>query len=123
MSGHFAKYAKKLQEKGYDPVPIKPGEKKITLKDWQNRQDLVNRKGQGWKGVSHRTAVAPAIDVDCRDSGVTQQLVEWMYNKGFRGFRYGERPKFACIAQWESTPQRKIISTEYDLGRIEILGV
>lgn len=126
MNHYFALYAKKLQELGYDPIPINPGEKRITIPDWQTKDftDIINNPGRkGYKGISHRTAKAPAIDVDIRDSGVTAQLVEWMHHKGFSAFRYGERPKFACIAQWCGEPQRKRISTEYDLGRIEILGV
>jgi hypothetical protein len=125
---YFTTYAKQLQDLGYDPITVPYGEKNPGKNVWQSHdyQGAIESTRKKASGIGHRTKAAPAIDVDVRDAGIANQLAVWLDNKGFKSFRYGQRPKFACIARWPDAPQVKRTSAVFDNNdsedKIEILG-
>jgi hypothetical protein len=86
---YFATYAKQLQEKGYDPIPINIRAKAIYDVGWQSRDysEKIDNPPTRNRGVSLRTKTTPAIDVDVTDPALANSLVEYLHARGFRAFR------------------------------------
>ncbi|MBT8152740.1 PriCT-2 domain-containing protein [Epibacterium ulvae] len=135
MAEHFLRsHGRRLLEHGYPIVPIKRGSKfPRGLKDWQHtRADgtklgrwLSNGFADGGVGVLCRDF--PGVDLDVRDAGITQKLVEWCEEHiGPTVQRVGEAPKI-LLAYRTDTPFAKVASAKYEdfFGiehKVEILG-
>jgi len=68
------KLAKLLYEKGFEPIPIAPGQKYPTLKGWQK----ITLPVDPWPknhGIGLRTGRLSGIDIDVYDDGIIQFLL------------------------------------------------
>jgi len=124
VTNYFKKYAKKLQDNGYDVLPIGIRKKAIFDTDWQNKDysTLIDNPPNRAKGVSLRTVCCPAIDADITDTEISNHMAEWLHTRGFNARRYGNAPKFMTLARWPGEPQTKRASATYGNNRIELLG-
>ena len=141
----FATIAPLLQDFGYSPVPIKPGEKAPLVDDWQaghpvehylpHRHPTTGRVTDcaRW-GTGILTATTPAIDVDVRDKELVRALIDLADDLiGGAPFRIGNPPKallpfatdqpFEKIAgRWFGLPGEDWRAPSYSPHRVEVLG-
>lgn len=132
MINTYSDVALSLLRNGYEPVPIEPGQKKITIAGWST-VDINENTVRNWcrshskHGVGIRTTRNPAIDIDILDPVAADLAAEAVVSVlGTEPpMRVGQAPKRLFICRTD-TPFRKL-RREYvdDLGEIhavEILG-
>lgn len=82
-----------LVQRGYEPLPIAPGEKRPTIKGWSKLtvdQECVEKwvsNGRASHYVGLRTGRVVAVDIDIDDAELTERLVEdasWTLGEGLR---------------------------------------
>lgn len=124
--------AQKLLENGFEPIPIAPGKKYPTLKNWSTMEvnsDTVNmwkNMGLGDSGVGIRTGKVFAIDVDVDDKKITEQLVDFIQlSLGDGLIREGKPGRALLVYRTEKDFNKKKINLCKD-GKIkysiEVLG-
>lgn len=139
----FSDYAPALLGAGFEPIPIRPGEKAPAPKGWR-RGEITGARVERWArefpsgalGVrlGHPVPGDPtlwllALDADTMSPGVAERLRAWLYDL-YPGAptRIGRPPKFLMPFLYRSTtPPTKRMSPRYvDLiglhHRIEVLG-
>ena len=137
MAAPFAPYGETVQryaDLGFHPVPIKPGEKRPAISDWNNvdPQRAVNL-GAYFEdaGLGVRTDNLAPIDVDVTDIDVATDLLRYVTKRVIKAdpalVRYGCPPKFLVLCQpeqahpkWTSPAYRDHVG---QMQRIECMGV
>lgn len=135
MTGPFLKHGAALVENGYSIVPIPSGRKGPMIPDWQDLRiadaaaleafasgkhkaerdgklvDVPNVKPADGVGIMTRNN--PAIDIDCFDREIVDQMIEWCENNiGVAPIRVGRAPK-ALMVYVTDEPFRKYTSARY----------
>ena len=133
MKKFLAEYGERLLARGYNIVPIPPGEKGTTLKSWTSlkadNEHLQKWLGNGYSnaGVGVQTKHSPAVDIDVYDKDCVNKLLTWCEeNIGVTVTRVGQEPKTLMVYRCEK-PFKKVQSSAYEdwlgnLCRVEILG-
>lgn len=119
MSGLFKKHGHALVANGYSIVPIPIGRKGPAVEDWQTNpaktpEAVDNLAAEHPKdGVGILTRETPAVDIDCYDQDIVDQMVEWCNdNIGEAPLRVGKAPKALLLfAAGEIFP--KVTSARY----------
>lgn len=135
MTGPFLKHGAALVANGYSIIPIPTGRKGPLVPDWQSvrikdqEQFKAFAKGfhkaeRGGKivdapnvrdsdGVGILTRNNPAIDIDCLDATIVEQMVQWCDdNIGAAPLRVGRSPK-ALLLYVTDAPFGKYTSARY----------
>lgn len=133
MTQYYKDYGAQLIRNGYNIVPIVPGAKRPSVKNWPQHaandavyHDLIKR-GHANDGVGILTALTPAIDIDVHDASIVEKLITWCEKHiGATVQRVGQAPKTLLVYRTE-TPFSKVCSAAYQdrfgqMNRIEILG-
>ncbi|WP_347460979.1 phage/plasmid primase, P4 family [Acinetobacter sp. ANC 7454] len=138
---NFREQGKKLLAYNYLIVPIKQGEKRPALKDWQDARisaaDLLKYPNCGI-GVLTGQGQFPicAVDIDVLDEALAEEYAEWCRdNLGVSCERVGKAPKMLMvyraedanwgksISGWFATPEEaKKPFKEMVKQRLEVLG-
>ncbi len=130
---HFQKQGRALLGNGYLIVPIKPGEKRPALPNWQTSRlgagDLSRYPGNG-VGVLCGQGAHPicAIDIDTTDEALAQRFVGWCRsNLGDTCERVGNAPKILLTYRAAAEGWGKVTGAWFsdELGeehRLEVLG-
>lgn len=130
---YFQKQGRALLANGYLIVPIKPGEKRPALNNWQSARlgasDLTNYPGHG-VGVLCGQGAHPicAIDIDVTDSDLADRFADWcLHNLGATVARVGMAPKILLVYRAEGEGWSKATGAWFEDGegerhRIEVLG-
>ncbi|MGD9698474.1 phage/plasmid primase, P4 family [Acinetobacter sp.] len=138
---NFREQGKKLLAYNYMVVPIKPGEKRPALKDWQDSRisaaDLLKYPNCGI-GVLTGQGQFPicAVDIDVLDEDLASEYADWCRdNLGVSCERIGKAPKMLMvyraeepnwaksISGWFATPEEAVKPfKEMVKQRLEILG-
>jgi len=138
---NFREQGKKLLAYNYMVVPIKPGEKRPALKDWQDSRisaaDLLKYSNCGI-GVLTGQGQFPicAVDIDVLDEDLASEYADWCRdNLGVSCERIGKAPKMLMvyraeeanwaksISGWFATPEEAVKPfKEMVKQRLEILG-
>ena len=129
---YFKQHGQDLLRAGYEVLPIRPGEKRPALKNWESL--LVDKKAVAdWSkqfpsaGLGIRTTKTPAVDIDVRDAEIVEKIIEWCQEHIGRTIaRVGYAPKTLMVYRTEK-PFTKLSSKKYRdwqglEHRIEILG-
>jgi putative DNA primase/helicase len=113
---NFREQGKKLLAYNYLVVPIKPGEKRPALKDWQDARisatDLLKYPNCGI-GVLTGQGQFPicAVDIDVLDENFAEEYAEWCRdNLGVSCERVGKAPKMLMVYRAEEANWGKSIS-------------
>jgi len=116
MSGPFKKYGPALVANGYQIIPIPLGSKGPILKNWRERypksSDEATAMGERHNkdGVGILTTWTPAIDIDCLDESVSQQMEQFVRdNLDDAPLRIGKWPKRLMLFS-TSKPFTKVTS-------------
>ncbi|MBI1450347.1 PriCT-2 domain-containing protein [Acinetobacter sp. FL51] len=114
--GNFREQGKKLLALNYTVVPIKQGEKRPALKDWQDSRisaaDLLKFPNCGI-GVLTGQGQFPicAVDIDVLDESLAEEYAEWCRdNLGISCERVGKAPKMLMVYRAEDPNWGKSIS-------------
>jgi hypothetical protein len=115
--------AKGLYEKGLEPIPIAPGEKFPTIKDWTNISLPIHPFPKD-HGIGLRTGKLSAIDIDVYDQDINQFLIDSLNFPHLT--RVGQPPK-VLIPVLCPEIDKKIMSDAYvdtqgEMHRIEVLS-
>jgi hypothetical protein len=122
--GHptYAEVALKLLDNGYEPLPIRRGDKRPTIKGWSTipiDEDQVRRWSEtfGHCGVGLRTGRLVAVDIDLLDPDVAWSVAETVTRSlGSTLVRVGRFPKRVLLYRTTSPfPKHKV-------GQIEVLA-
>lgn len=123
-----------LVERGYEVIPIAPGEKRPALSDWVNIESTAANVRRWWQspqlargGIGIRTAHTPAVDLDILDEGMVRELESFIVNSfGDAPARVGRHPKrlllFAAPKPFLKIASRFYQSPDGRRHRVEILG-
>lgn len=116
---HFQKQGRALLANGYLIVPIRPGDKRPALKNWQTSRigasDLANYTKHG-VGVLCGQGAHPvcAIDVDTTDAELAQRFIDWCSEHlGVTCERVGKAPKILLPYRAAESGWRKGLSTPF----------
>jgi hypothetical protein len=122
--GHptYAEVALKLLDNGYEPLPIRPGDKRPAVKDWSSIP-IDEERVLSWVeifghcGVGLRTGRLVAIDIDLLDPDVAWTVSETVTRSlGSTLVRVGRFPKRVLLYRTTSRfPKHKV-------GQIEVLA-
>lgn len=130
----FQQYAAALLASGYLPIPIKPGEKRPALQDWEQltAEAIANLKGFASCGLGLLTGQGAeplcAIDIDSEDAELVTAVVGWCQtNIGMPLARTGRAPKTLLLYRAAEAGWRKITGAWFEDGegrshRVEVLG-
>jgi len=126
VCGYFYQRRNQYHANGYDPIPIKPGEKyPADLSGWEQQEflsmELYPCSGIGSWGIGVRTKQMPAIDIDVMDIVVEQQVrakVSEMLPGGLQLLRIGMAPKSLIPCRLDGPAFKKITTAEYESGMI-----
>lgn len=134
----YAERAPELAEQGFEPIPVRPGEKRPALPNWQSCKIEVEAWSRKYPnhGVGLRLghATGPdefiiALDVDVLDPDVAEALAKDADEiLGPSPVRVGRAPKALRLYRLQSkTPPRKRASFAFfdaleDQHRVEVLG-
>jgi hypothetical protein len=135
MPQYLKDFGERLCELGYHVLPVRPGTKGVTEKNWPNTYADAQQirkwytNGHAPSGVSINAKYCPLIDVDVLDEEVAQAMSDAI-DRIFAGepnlmTRTGLAPKFGVPMQSDGSI-RKISSAVYTDGthdhKVEILG-
>lgn len=132
MEHYLKQHGGVLVDNGYQIVPIKPGTKYPELKAWQKvdaREELPKwlSNGHAESGIGILTKWNPAIDIDCRDQEVVDEILDHIeLTLGGAPIRIGDAPKTLLLYRTDE-PFRKVASKRYRSPdgaehQLEILG-
>lgn len=129
---NFLDYALRLIANGYRIIPVRAGEKRPGIKDWQEshatpgmvRSWAKNGFANGNIGII--TANNPAIDLDIYDAAMAEKMEAWCLSEfGDTPVRIGRAPK-RLLMYCTDAPFTKMFSTFADARgtkhKIEVLG-
>ncbi len=130
--GFMADKGRSILRNGYNPIPVKPGQKAPSIDDW--RREITEADVENWvsngranHNVGITTGAIVLIDSDIQNQGMSKRIKDWIeLHLGFAPVRVGNYPKFGMMFRTEK-PFRKISSQPWldPEGRkvqIEILG-
>lgn len=118
---------------GYEPIPIRPGTKAPTIKQWQSitvdapQIDRWLANGSADAGVGVRTGALCAIDIDITDKAAVKQVVSWCdQHLGPAHRKQGQAPKVTLLYR-RHTPGAKVTTPRYtdlygNTHQVEVLG-
>lgn len=135
MTGPFKKIGRLLVQNGYAIIPIPVGTKGPRFEGWQDTRvtnpaeydkfvegtRTVERDGVESKvrnvangdGIGILTKFTPAIDIDCFDKSIVEQMKQWCFdNLGDAPERIGNAPKSLLVYATDK-PFRKVTSARY----------
>lgn len=118
----YAEVALQLLENGYEPLPLRPGEKRPAVEGWTTieiGEAQVNRWGHAHPraGIGLRTGHLVGIDIDILDHDIAHQMGQIVEARlGATLMRVGLWPKRLYLCRTE-TPFAKL-----QIGKLEILG-
>ena len=135
MTSLFKQHGQKLVANGYSIVPIPRGTKGPKVPDWQSLNlktadeleaftegtHTVERDGvahqvpnvRPFDGVGILTRNNPAVDIDCYDANLVEQMIQWCRdNIGEAPVRVGKAPK-ALLMYVTSQPFPKVTSARF----------
>lgn len=131
--GYFQTFGQPLIDNGYLVLPIKPGEKRPALSNWQTARlgvdHLTRYPGHG-AGILCGQGEQPiaAIDIDTMSGDLAQRFTEWCrVNLGWTVERVGNAPKILLVYRAASAGWGKATGAWFeDLAggqhRVEVLG-
>ena len=134
MTGFLKSVGFKILEKGYPIVPVKPGAKSPTIREWQKFEATPEKiskllaNGHADAGVGILTGKISFVDIDVYDPEFAIEIEDLTVNHiGLAPLRIGNAPKRGLMYRTEE-PFRKIASKAWidDQGRenrVEILGL
>lgn len=134
MTGYLADKGVAVFKNGYNVIPIRPGDKAPSIKDWRGKPTTeadIKRwigNGRAGHGVGITTDTTPLVDIDIFDPAMNRRMVAYVeFNVGYAPIRVGNAPKCGMLFRSE-TPFRKISSRAFTdpqgrKAQIEILGV
>src|SRR5687767_14021007 len=109
----FGEVTRELEERGFEPVPIRPGSKAPAPADWQ-----LGRPVAAWLsrysrcGIGLLTRRTPAIDIDVRHAEAAEAVDRLVVSAlGDGPLRFGQPPKRLRLYRAEM-PFAKIASRE-----------
>lgn len=119
MTDFFKEKGRALLANGYSIVPIRPGEKRPALSEWQRSRlgvsDLSSYPGCG-VGVLCGVGAVPivGVDVDISHPVVGPAVVEWCEtNLGMAPKRVGDAPRVLLVYRADNTGWTKGFSTAF----------
>lgn len=130
---YLAERGQELLSLGYEPVPVQPGSKAPSIKQWQTvevtpeRIDAWLANGSANAGVGIRTGRVCAIDIDITSEAAVKRVVAWCeQHLGPTHRKQGQAPKVTLLYR-RHTPGPKMSSALYNdwegaTHRVEILG-
>lgn len=133
---HFAERALALLSNGYRVIPIKPGEKRPGVDDWQKLNATPGqvkawaRSGFANGNVGILTENTPAIDLDIYDAEIADRMEQWVLDN-IEGAtdaprRVGRAPKRLLMFRTDEPfhkQQVEFIDSKKQKHKVEILGV
>lgn len=128
-SEEYNKLALGLYQKGYEPIPIKPGQKYPTIKGWRTAD--CSKFVTTWPkdhGVGLRTGKVTAIDIDVYHAEVVDALVRQIaiFPDGDFLQRVGQPPKVLipviCPELKSKMVSNKWVDAQGVINQIEILS-
>jgi hypothetical protein len=123
--GHptYAEVALKLFDNGYEPLPLRPGEKRPIVKAWQ-MLTIDEAQVRQWvreypnAGVGLRTGRLVGIDIDVLDPDIAHQMGRIVEERiGATPMRVGLWPKRLYLAQTD------VPFSKQTIRKLEILGL
>jgi hypothetical protein len=128
----FLDRALTLVANGYRIIPIKPGEKRPALDDWQDSHATVGQvkkwasNGFANGNIGIITANNPAIDLDIYDAEMAEKMEAWCLTEfGAAPVRIGRAPK-RLLMFYADKPFAKVYADYKDSRgtkhRVEVLG-
>lgn len=133
MIKYLAEKGHRILRNGYNVIPIQPGEKFPSVKDWRGKPTTKNdldkwvANGRASHGVGITTGDIILFDIDIPNRAVNRHMVDWCITHiGFAPERVGNPPKVGLMYR-TSKPFSKITSKEYvdsdgNRAQLEILG-
>lgn len=131
----FAEAAPRLEELGYEPIPVRPGGKKPGFDGWQHYLPPAVHiaRGRGHWGVGLLARTTPAADIDVRDPGLVGALYDLaMAVLGPAPIRIGQPPKsllpYSAIAPFPkreaeyALPGEDPEAADYKAHKVEVLA-
>lgn len=127
----YGHVADKLLSNGYQPIPIKPKNKRPAVPDWS--AEVTPTKVTAWQaaypqcGVGLLTANTPAIDIDVLDEAMSDRIEALCLRHldGSELIRTGKAPKRLILCRTDA-PYRKLrvdmIAPDGSRHAVEILG-
>lgn len=134
MAGFLADKGLRILLNGYNVIPIKPGEKRPGIREWQKIEtkpaDVQRwlRNGHAESGVGVTTGRVVMVDLDIYDPVAVMALQKWVEQEiDFAPVRIGNAPKRGLLFQ-TAVPFQYFASNVYqdDEGRktqVEVLGL
>lgn len=134
MAGFLADKGLRILRNGYNVIPIKPGEKRPGIREWQKVEtkpaDLRRwlRNGHAQSGVGITTGSVVFIDLDIYDPDIAMQMQDWIHFEiDFTPVRIGNAPKRGLLFRTKN-PFPYFASNAYldEQGRktqVEVLGL
>ncbi|WP_288959840.1 PriCT-2 domain-containing protein [uncultured Sulfitobacter sp.] len=133
VSKYLKKYGPAVIKNGYQITPITPGSKRPTMDKWVSKpfgpkslRAWVNR-GQGNYGIGIKTAETPAVDIDCYDQDLVDEMRRFTFDLlGETLQRIGQPPKelllYRAEEQFPKVQSKTYLDDEGRLVKCEILA-
>lgn len=122
----YASTHQRLFDAGYLPIPILPNTKRPARMDWANDAYHLAQGCHGYGvGILCGRGQGPivAIDIDVLDESLAMEIAAHVtHTHGMTLSRVGLEPKIMLLYQAAEAGYRKLRSTEYGCGHIEVLG-
>jgi len=113
---YLREFGRRLIANGYNPIPIRPGDKRPGIDNWTSIQstfaDVDDWAGNGFASASVgiTTGKVRGVDIDVRNAEITESLVRWLERR-FPGVvllrRTGCAPKTMILFQSEPRAKRQ----------------
>lgn len=127
----FAEVAETLLAKGFHPLPVKPGMKRVEINGWSSVPIVTDTvrawisNGYGGYDVGLRCGTVIGIDIDVTDEDVTRQIREsFELRFGRVPYRIGTPPKVLLMCRTDTPFSKMKISWEAGASRhaVEVLA-
>ena len=111
----------------YHLVPIVPRDKRPAVKHWRDDTFETPVESYARHGVGVICGVGKypiaAVDIDCYDERVAEMMRDYVLKTfGETVYRVGRAPKVLLVYRYAEPGIRKVCSTIYKEGRVEVLG-
>lgn len=134
MVSYLADKGPRVLANGFNIIPILPGEKRPSIKDWQKTERSEAQlgrwvsNGRASHGVGILTRLTPGADLDISHRPTLRKLLDRVETRlGFAPTRVGNPPKRLLLFKLKGEPFAKINSREYcdpdgNKAKVEILS-
>lgn len=133
MASFLKKYAQIVFDNGYEPVFIRPGEKRPFGAKWEQKTHgpktiaKAIEAGRGNFGVGIKTKLTPLVDIDCYDEALVEHMRQFAEELiGPTLERTGQAPKLGMLYRadkpFPKTQSAFFIDDEGRPVKLEVLG-